>query len=246
MMMRPVRILSLTIAALLLAITLPQAGFCADQENGHYTLLNDATFADSTAGKLVFVDFYADWCGPCREFAPVFAAVSLQLMDAFFAKVDTDAAPQLSAKYEVRSIPYIVAMRNGVVVAEYRGERTVAAFSAWCRQEMARTGAVSSSAATSSSASSSAPAAGDVAVGTKFTFEGGSFEKIDATRWTVTLGTLGTPFEEKLGQYAEYACIGGFFQPAGKSVWLAIPKKGGMAYWAEGETWVEYKRVVKQ
>jgi thioredoxin 1 len=65
---------------------------------------------------IVLIDFWATWCGPCKNFAPVFEAASERHPDAVFAKVDTDAEQQLAAAFEIRSIPTLAIFREKICV----------------------------------------------------------------------------------------------------------------------------------
>jgi thioredoxin 1 len=65
---------------------------------------------------IVLIDFWAAWCGPCRQFAPVFERVSERNADAVFAKVDTEAEPELAEKYGITAIPTLVVYRDGIPV----------------------------------------------------------------------------------------------------------------------------------
>jgi thioredoxin 1 len=65
---------------------------------------------------IVLIDFWAAWCGPCRQFGPIFERVSEKNSDAVFAKVDTEAEPELAAQYGVTSIPMLVIYRDGIPV----------------------------------------------------------------------------------------------------------------------------------
>lgn len=85
------------------------------------TELTDATFTDSTAGKTVVIDFWADWCGPCKQFAPVFSKVSADYDDVVFAKVDVDANPGLAQTFGVTAIPTLVVLRNNQVLHSKAG-----------------------------------------------------------------------------------------------------------------------------
>jgi thioredoxin len=74
-----------------------------------------------TENEIVLVDFWASWCGPCRMFAPIFAAASDQHTDIVFAKVDTEAEQGLAAAAGITSIPTLMAFKRGALVFSQPG-----------------------------------------------------------------------------------------------------------------------------
>ncbi|WP_420826884.1 thioredoxin family protein [Aeromicrobium phoceense] len=75
------------------------------------------TFQDTVTGEgITLVDWWAGWCGPCMQFAPVYEAASERHPDITFAKIDTEAEQELSAAVQITSIPTLMAFRDGVLL----------------------------------------------------------------------------------------------------------------------------------
>ena len=86
------------------------------------TALNKDNFADTIEDNdVVLIDFWADWCGPCKRFSPIYEEASTRNDDVVFAKVDTEENQDLSAALEIQSIPTIMAFRSGSLVFRQSG-----------------------------------------------------------------------------------------------------------------------------
>ena len=73
------------------------------------------------APGITIIDFWADWCGPCKAFAPVYEQTSEAHPDIVFAKVDTEAEQTIAAEFEIRSIPTIMMFRDGIPLFRQAG-----------------------------------------------------------------------------------------------------------------------------
>lgn len=78
--------------------------------------------------QMVFVDFWAEWCGPCRSFGPVFEAAAEANGDIVFGKVDTEAQMELAGAADIQSIPTLMAFKDGVLVFRESGAVPAAVF----------------------------------------------------------------------------------------------------------------------
>lgn len=79
--------------------------------------MHESSFTDIVEGNnLVIIDFWAEWCGPCRAYGPVFERVSEEFTDVVFAKVDTEVEQALAGSFGIRSIPTTIAFKEGIGV----------------------------------------------------------------------------------------------------------------------------------
>jgi thioredoxin 2 len=118
----------------------PVCGKCgADLMSAMPIALTDDTFAGYVAhtGMPVLVDFWADWCGPCKVMAPHFANAATQLPGVRFAKLDTEASPRSGAAHAIRSIPTLVLFRGGKEVARQSGSMSAGDLVRWVQAQLA-------------------------------------------------------------------------------------------------------------
>ena len=84
--------------------------------------LTTDTFEETVSGDgIVLVDFWAEWCWPCKRFGPVFEEASRRHPHVVFGKVDTEAEQGLASEFQIRSIPTLMAFRDGILVFRQAG-----------------------------------------------------------------------------------------------------------------------------
>lgn len=85
--------------------------------------LNSESFGEIKNEKIALVDFYADWCGPCRMLAPVIEEIAGERPDLAVAKVNVDGAPELAREFGIVSIPTVIIFKDGEPVKRITGVR---------------------------------------------------------------------------------------------------------------------------
>lgn len=100
--------------------------------------LDEETFDEYvSSSKVVFVDFWADWCRPCRHMAPILRSLAREYAGKIaFAKVDVEAEPALKKRFKVRAIPTYVVFKRGEVADRFSGARTRAAIAQKIRKRL--------------------------------------------------------------------------------------------------------------
>ncbi len=100
--------------------------------------LDDASFSRFIEGSdlPVVVDFWADWCGPCKMMAPQFSAAAQKMRTLRFAKVDTEASPQASVRFRIRSIPTMILFKGGQEIARTSGAMSASEIERWVQSQI--------------------------------------------------------------------------------------------------------------
>jgi thioredoxin 1 len=89
-------------------------------------LTNDNFQKEIKTGKIV-IDFWAEWCGPCKVMGPVFEELSKEMKDVKFAKVNVDHSPEIAQEFGVQGIPTFVVIKNGKLLDSTSGSRSKSA-----------------------------------------------------------------------------------------------------------------------
>ncbi|MCG8710734.1 thioredoxin TrxC [Brenneria sp. 4F2] len=117
----------------------PNCGNCGDPLfSGEVINATEATLDKLLQDDLpVIIDFWAPWCGPCVNFAPIFESVAQERSQKIrFVKVNTESEPALSARYRIRTIPTIMLFKQGKLVDMLNGAMPKAPFEGWLDESL--------------------------------------------------------------------------------------------------------------
>lgn len=84
-------------------------------------ILNDTNFDEAIASGITVIDFFANWCGPCKMLSPILEETATDLPEVKFYKVDVDASNALASRYQVASIPNLIIFKDGKAVDQIVG-----------------------------------------------------------------------------------------------------------------------------
>ena len=87
-------------------------------------------------GKVCVVDFWAEWCGPCRQLAPIFEEIDAEMSDVVFAKHNINEQPNMPVKYGVRGIPTMLIFKNGELKGTKVGATTKSNIVSWIKENL--------------------------------------------------------------------------------------------------------------
>ena len=91
----------------------------------------DNDFKEIINNKIVIVDFFATWCGPCKMLSPVIEQLSEKFKDVKFVKIDVDECPNVSKSYGIMSVPTLLKFKNGILIDTKIGYINIEEFSKW-------------------------------------------------------------------------------------------------------------------